>query len=127
MNIGQFNPKTMKVEELKGGTILKKMNECLAQALANCADPAMKQDKVREVNFKLKLTPNKNRNVITLVSEFGVKLVSVDHITGAILMEEGSPGIGVEFDPNQMEMFEDDEDNTDVRARIREVDEEEAS
>lgn len=75
----------LQLSELANGAIQEKLNGELEKVFANIHDPNTSATAKRGVTIKLEFKPDENRQVVTVSSDFSVKVAPVEGISTTVL------------------------------------------
>ncbi|KAF1291076.1 replication terminator protein [Candidatus Enterococcus leclercqii] len=75
----------LQLSELANGAIQEKLNGELEKVFANIHDPNTPATAKRGVTIKLEFKPDENRQVVTVSSDFSVKVAPVEGVSTTVL------------------------------------------
>ncbi|MDT2757322.1 replication terminator protein [Enterococcus asini] len=75
----------LQLSELANGAIQEKLNGELEKVFANIHDPNTSATAKRGVTIKLEFKPDENRQVVTVSSDFSVKVAPVEGVSTTVL------------------------------------------
>lgn len=75
----------LQLSELANGAIQEKLNGELEKVFANIHDPNTSATAKRGVTIKLEFKPDENRQVVTVSSDFAVKVAPVEGVSTTVL------------------------------------------
>lgn len=75
----------LQLSELANGAIQEKLNGELEKVFANIHDPNTSATAKRGVTIKLEFKPDENRQVVTVSSDFSVKIAPVEGVSTTVL------------------------------------------
>ena len=75
----------LQLSELANGAIQEKLNGELEKVFANIHDPNTSATTKRGVTIKLEFKPDENRQVVTVSSDFSVKVAPVEGVSTTVL------------------------------------------
>ena len=99
------------LETLKGGAVLERFHDALAQVVANVADPNTKADAARTITITVKFKPDDHRSMAAVGIEVATKLAPPAPLgTSVFLGVRNGEVVATEYNPNQPSMFDVEED-----------------
>lgn len=75
----------LQLSELANGAIQEKLNGELEKVFANIHDPNTSATAKRGITIKLEFKPDENRQVVTVSSDFSVKIAPVEGVSTTVL------------------------------------------
>lgn len=83
---------------LYGGAAIEAVDVELQNVVDNIIDVNSEAEKIREVNLKIKIKPNKERNLGSVVFQASSKLAACEPLETAILIDKDPSGQGVAYE-----------------------------
>lgn len=88
-----------------GGAIVEAVDHELANALANISDVNTSPGQTREVTLKIKIKPNKERNIASLTFQASSKLAPAEALETSILIDRDESGRTVGFEMSRSDNY----------------------
>lgn len=89
------------LSQMMGGAIIEAVDHEIANALANIQDVNTSPTAARAVTLKLKIKPNKERNIAEMTFQTSASLAPVEALETSILIDRNNAGQPVAFELRQ--------------------------